>query len=257
MLELDLQGKVALITGGSDGLGRAAAARLAAEGARVAICARRDPHLEAAAAALRAQTGGEVLAVTADVARADDCRRFVDQAAHAFGGVDILLNNAGTSAAHGLEEVDDAAWQADIDLKLMAAVRLCRAAIPIMRARGGGAIVNTPSSAARAAGSARAADLGHARRRDQSHQIARDRVRPRQHPREHDLPRADQERPMGASRPRASVAELYAEMGKRVPLGRMGEAEEYADLVAFLVSPRAAFITGTAINLDGGMGATV
>ena len=148
MLELDLQEKVALITGGSDGLGRAAAARLAAEGARVAICARRGPHLEAAAE-LRAQTGAEVLAVAADVTQADDCRRFVDAAAHAFGGVDILLNNAGTSAARGLEEIDDAAWQSDIDLKLMAAVRLCRAVIPIMRARGGGAIVNTPSSAAR------------------------------------------------------------------------------------------------------------
>ena len=68
--------------------------------------------------------------MTADVTRADDCRGFVDQAARAFGGIDILLNNAGTSAAHGLEEVDDAAWQADIDLKLMAAVRLCRAVIP-------------------------------------------------------------------------------------------------------------------------------
>jgi 3-oxoacyl-[acyl-carrier protein] reductase len=165
MLELDLQEKVALITGGSDGLGRAAAARLAAEGARVAICARRGPHLEAAAAELQAQTGAEVLAVAADVTQADDCRRFVDAAAHAFGGVDILLNNAGTSAARGLEEIDDAAWQSDIDLKLMAAVRLCRAVIPIMRARGGGAIVNTtivggkapaaralPTSVTRAAG---------------------------------------------------------------------------------------------------------
>src|SRR5690606_10518064 len=112
MLDLGLEGKVALITGGSDGLGRAAAARLAAEGARVAICARRGPHLEKVAAELRAATGGEVLPVTADVSRVDDCRRFVDEAVRAFGGVDILLNNAGTSAARGLEEVDDDAWQA-------------------------------------------------------------------------------------------------------------------------------------------------
>jgi 3-oxoacyl-[acyl-carrier protein] reductase len=95
MLDLGLQGKVALITGGSDGLGRATAARLAGEGVRVAICARRGPHLEAAAAALRAQTGGEVLALTADVTQAADCLRAVEEAARAFGGVDILLNNAG------------------------------------------------------------------------------------------------------------------------------------------------------------------
>jgi 3-oxoacyl-[acyl-carrier protein] reductase len=143
MLDLGLENKVALITGGSDGLGRAAAARLAAEGARVAICGRRGPHLESAAAALRESSGAEVLAITADVARADDCARFVEEATAAFGGIDILINNAGTSAAHGLEELDDAAWQANIDLKLMAAVRLCRAVIPIMRGRGGGAIVNT------------------------------------------------------------------------------------------------------------------
>jgi NAD(P)-dependent dehydrogenase (short-subunit alcohol dehydrogenase family) len=143
MLDLGLKGKVALITGGSDGLGRAAAARLLAEGARVAICARRAPHLQAVAAGLREATGGEVQAVVADVSRAEDCQRFVEAAVQGFGGIDILINNAGTSAASGLEEGDDAAWQVDIDLKLMAAVRLCRAVIPIMRARGGGAIVNT------------------------------------------------------------------------------------------------------------------
>ena len=120
MLDLELQGKVALITGGSDGLGRAAAARLAAEGARVALCARRREPLERAAAELRAASGGEVEPIVADVTRAEDCARFVAEAVSAFGGVDILLNNAGTSAASGLEEVDDGAWYADIDLKLMA-----------------------------------------------------------------------------------------------------------------------------------------
>jgi NAD(P)-dependent dehydrogenase (short-subunit alcohol dehydrogenase family) len=257
MLELDLQGKVARITGGSDGLGRAAAARLAGEGARVVICARREKHLEASAAELRAQTGAEVLAVTADVTRADDCRRLVDEAARAFGGVDILLNNAGTSAAHGLEEVDDAAWQADIDLKLMAAVRLCRAVIPLMRERGGGAIVNTtivggkapaarglPTSVTRAAGINLTKSLANEYAHDniRVNTICLGLIKS-----------AQWERRAGER----ALTELYAEMGKRVPLGRMGEAEEYADLVAFLVSARAAFITGTAINLDGGMGATV
>jgi 3-oxoacyl-[acyl-carrier protein] reductase len=257
MLDLELGGKVALITGGSDGLGRATAARLAAEGARVAICARRKDHLEAVAAALRKETGGEILPVTADVSRAQDCQRFIEEAVAAFGGVDILVNNAGTSAAQGLEEVDDAAWQADFDLKLMAAVRLCRAVVPIMRARGGGAIVNAtivggkapparalPTSVTRAAGISLTKSLAN--------EYARDRIRV------NTIcigliKSAQWERRAGAR----GVDELYAELAERVPLGRIGEAEEYADLVAFLVSARAAFITGTAVNLDGGMGATV
>ena len=257
MLDLGLKGKVALITGGSDGLGYATAARLAAEGARVAICARRQAHLEAAAAELRRASSGEVLAVVADVARAADCARFVDEAVAALGGVDILVNNAGTSAARGLEEVDDAAWQADIELKLMAAVRLCRRAIPQMRARGGGAIVNAtivggkappakglPTSVTRAAGINLTKSLAneYAAANIRVNTICIGLIKS-----------AQWERRAG-DRP---VDELYVEMGKRVPLGRMGEAAEYADLVAFLVSARAAFITGTAINLDGGMGATV
>ena len=257
MLDLGLEGKVALITGGSDGLGRAVAARLAAEGARVAICARRGPHLEAAAAELRDSSGVEVLAVTADVTRAEDCRRFIEEAVNAFGGVDILLNNAGTSAAHGLQELDDDAWQADIDLKLMAAVRLCRAVIPIMRDRGGGAIVNTtivggkapaaralPTSVTRAAGINLTKSLAN--------EYARDKIRVNTICL--GLIKSAQWERRAGNRP---VEELYGEIAKRVPLGRVGEAEEYADLVAFLVSARAAFITGTAINLDGGMGATV
>jgi NAD(P)-dependent dehydrogenase (short-subunit alcohol dehydrogenase family) len=257
MLDLELQGKVALITGGSDGLGRAAAARLAAEGAKVAICARRREPLERAAAELRAASGGEVEAIVADVTRAEDCARFVAEAVSAFGGLDILLNNAGTSAASGLEEVDDAAWYADIDLKLMAAVRLCRAVIPLMRSRGGGAIVNAtivggkapaarglPTTVTRAAGINLTKSLAN--------QYAADRIRVNTIC--IGLIKSAQWQRRAGARP---ITELYAEMARRVPLGRMGEPEEYADLVAFLVSARAAFITGTAINLDGGMGATV
>src|SRR4029453_1927033 len=107
MLDLGLNGKVAIITGGSDGLGRAAAERLAAEGARVAICARRKEHLEQAAAAIRKATSGQVLAHVAAVARPRDCEGFVAVVMAEWGGVDILLNNAGTSAAAAFEEVDD------------------------------------------------------------------------------------------------------------------------------------------------------
>ncbi len=257
MLDLDLNGKVALITGASDGLGRAAASRLVMEGANIAICARRESPLEEAAAELRARGSGEVLGVRADVSNADDCRRLVAQAIERFGGIDILVNNAGTSAAHGFEDVDDAAWQSDIDLKLMAAVRLCREVIPSMRARGGGAIVNTTISSAKAPPAralpttvTRAAGINLTK--SLANEYAAENIRVNTvclgFVKSAQWQRRAQDRPL---------EDLYREMGQRVPLGRVGEAEEYADLVAFLVSGRAAFITGTAINLDGGMGATV
>jgi len=257
MMELGLEGKVALISGGSDGLGRAAAHRLAMEGARVAICARRGPHLEAVADDLRVATGGEVLAVSADVTSAADCQRFVDAAVGAYGGVDILLNNAGTSAAHGLEELDDEAWRADIELKLLAAVRLCRLTIPLMRERGGGAIINTTISGAKAPKArslpttvTRAAGINLTKSLANEYAAANIRVNTICL----GLLKSAQWERRASNRP---VDELYAEIASRVPLGRVGEAEDYADLVAFLVSERASFITGTAINLDGGMGAAV
>src|SRR6266849_6224964 len=122
MLELGFRGKVAIVTGGSEGLGRATAERIAREGVKVAICARRKDVLEQAAEGIRRATGGEVLAQPADVTQAEDVAAFVRAVVGRFGGVDILVNNAGTSAAAGFEKVDDAAWQTDFDLKLMAAV---------------------------------------------------------------------------------------------------------------------------------------
>jgi 3-oxoacyl-[acyl-carrier protein] reductase len=257
MMELGLTAKIALVTGGSDGLGRATALRLASEGCKVAICARREDHLVAAAAAIAAETSAEVLACRADVTSAADIDALVSATVKRFGGVDILVNNAGTSAAASLETLDDAAWQRDIDLKLMAAVRLCRRVIPIMRERGGGSIVNAtivggkapaarslPTSVTRAAGinltKSLANEYAGANIRVNTICIGL-------------LKSAQWERRAG-SRP---VEEIYAEMAARVPLGRIGEAEEYADLVAFLVSERAAYITGAAINLDGGMSPVV
>src|SRR5438876_9986618 len=136
MLDLGLNGKVAIITGGSDGLGRAAAEKLAAEGARVAICARRKEHLDQAADEIRKTTSGQVLAQVADVSRAADCEGLVNAVVAQWGGVDILLNNAGTSAAAAFEKVDDETWQADWDLKVMGAVRMPRLVIPHMKKRG-------------------------------------------------------------------------------------------------------------------------
>ena len=253
MFDLGLAGKVAIITGGSDGLGRAAAQRLASEGANVAICGRRRDYLEQAARELSADAGGTVIPVQADVTSADDCTRLVDETERQFGGIDILMNNAGASAASLLEDVTDDAWQADFDLKVMAAVRLCRAVVPSMRARGGGSIVNAsigggkappagqlPTSLTRAAGlnltKSLANEFAPANIRVNAICIGL-------------LKSAQWERRAGED----GLDALYQRMGEKVPLGRVGEAEDYGDLAAFLCSSRASYITGTSINLDGGM----
>lgn len=252
-MDLGLTGKIALITGGSDGLGRATAERLAAEGAKVAISARRADHLEAAAAEIAASTGGEVLAIPGDVTNSQACTAMVAQTVDRFGGLDILVNNAGASAAHALEAVSDSDWQADFDLKVMAAVRLCREAIPHMKARGGGSIVQAsigggkapkggqlPTSLTRAAGLNLTKSLAQ--------EFAADNIRVNAICIGL-IKSAQWDRRAGDG----SVEELYAKMGQNIPLGRVGEAGDYADAVAFLCSARATYITGTSINVDGGL----
>ncbi|MEM9063511.1 MAG: glucose 1-dehydrogenase [Pseudomonadota bacterium] len=253
MFDLGLTGKVALITGGSDGLGRATAHRMALEGAKVAICARRQDHLEAAARDIAAETGGEVLPITGDVTNRDDCEGMIAATVERFGGLDILINNAGASAAYALSDVTDEDWQSDFDLKVMAAVRLCRSAIPHMRARGGGSIVQAsigggkapkakqlPTSLTRAAGLNLTQSLAQ--------ELAPDNIRVNAICIGL-LKSAQWERRAG----NAPVDELYEKMADNIPLGRVGEAEDYADAVAFLCSARATYITGTAINIDGGL----
>ena len=253
MFELGLKGKIAVITGGSDGLGRATAERLADEGAKVVICARREDHLQRVAKDIAARSGAEVIGVRADVSIATDIGELIKATLGHFGGVDILVNNAGKSAAAGLEEVDDEEWQADLNLKVMAAVRACRMVIPIMRERGGGSIVNAtivggkapaarslPTTVSRAAGINLTKSLAN--------EFAVDRIRVNTVcigllKSEQWVRRAGNKDP----------EELYRELSKQVPLGRIGEAEEYADLVTFLVSDRAAYITGVAVNIDGGL----
>jgi NAD(P)-dependent dehydrogenase (short-subunit alcohol dehydrogenase family) len=260
-MDLGLQGKVAIVTGGSAGIGYATARSLAREGANVVVCARRANVLEEAANALREDTGGEVVAVPTDVSREEDIKKLFDATLARFGRIDILVNNAGKSAAAPVTTVDDAGWQEDLDLKVFAAIRTMRLAVPAMIEAGGGAIVNVvnigakapaagsvPTSVSRAAGialtKAASKDLG-------KHNITVNAVCI-------GLIKSDQH----ARRAQASgrdLDELYEEMaGQRGgPLGRVGEAEEAADLIAFLVSARGRYISGTAINMDGGASAVV
>jgi 3-oxoacyl-[acyl-carrier protein] reductase len=261
-MDLGLRGKVAIVTGGSDGLGLATARRLAAEGAAVAICGRDATRLKDAAERLRAE-GGVVLGVPADVTLAGDLEALVSSTLERFGRLDILVNNAGTSAAQGFDTVDDAAWQADLELKLFAAIRCVRLCVPPMRKAGGGRIVNILNTGAKTPGArslptsvSRAAGL--ALTKALSKELAPDGI----------LVNAIclglvksgqwERRWTREGRP-GTLESFYERLARErdVPLGRIGEAEELGALVTFLVSAQSAFITGVAINFDGGHSAVV
>ena len=263
-MDLGLNGKVAVVTGGSEGIGKAAAGRLAQEGARVVICARSVDVLEEAASELREQTGGEVTAVQADVTDPDQIKSLFDTVISTYGRVDILVNNAGTSSAGHFGDVADEAWEYDLDLKLFGAIRCSRLAIPHMKNQGGGRIINitTPGGKAPRAGSVPTSvswAAGIALTKEMSLDYASDNIlvntvcigliKSGQHRRRWERERAD-----GST---ASLDDWYGDMGENVPVGRVGEAEEAADLIAFLASDRASYITGTAINMDGGASAVV
>ena len=144
-MDLQLKDKVAVITGGSVGIGLAVAKGLAAEGVHIAICARNAERVEAQALAIAEEYGVETLGVAADVTSAADIERFVAMVKETFGGADILINNAGTGSEETILEADDERWQYYWDLHVMAAIRLSRALAPSMQARGGGVIINNAS----------------------------------------------------------------------------------------------------------------
>jgi NAD(P)-dependent dehydrogenase (short-subunit alcohol dehydrogenase family) len=258
-VDLELTGKIVLITGGTDGLGLALAHRLVGEGAAVAVCGR-DPERLAAAERGLADRGGDVLALPADAERAEDIGRFVDAAAARWGRIDGIVHNAGRHAAGPLEANDDAVWEADLQLKLMGAVRLTRAALPYLRESKGAALftlamsakapgpASAPSAVSRAAGMALMKSL--------SKELAPDGIRVNavligliesgQWVR-------------GAAAAGMEMPAFYERMASNagIPLGRVGRAEEFADLASFLLSARASYVTGTAINLDGGLSPAV
>lgn len=260
-MDLGLAGKVAVITGGSEGIGKAAAMAFAREGAKVAICARRADVLNTAAEEIRAATGGQVLAVPTDVTDAAQVQAFAQKAIDTYGGIDILLNNAGTSAAAPFEKVTDEEWMYDLQLKLFSAIRMSRAAIPSMRARGGGRIINMttvggkapgpnslPTNVSRAAGIALTKAL--------SKELAKDNILVNTVCLS--IVRSGQiERSARNRYPNLPLEEAFKEMGKNIPVGRIGTAEEAADLIVFLASNRAGFITGASINFDGGVSPVV
>lgn len=262
-MDLGLNGKVAVVTGGSEGIGRAAAQSLGREGASVVICARRADLLQQTAAEVAESTGAQIVPIPADVTKPEDVDRVIQSAVDRFGRLDILINNAGTSAAGPFMELSDEAWHADLELKLFGAIRASRAAVPHLRKAGGGSIVSVlnlgakqpgarsyPTSVSRAAGMALMKGL--------SKELAADNIRVNGI--NIGLIKSGQNRRRWESMGQpGTLDEYYAESAKRmgIPLGRVGEAEEVGDLIAFLCSARGAYITGVSINMDGGTSAVV
>lgn len=253
-MELGLKGKVAVVTGGTEGIGRATALRLAQEGAHVAICARRKEPLDHVGADIQ-KFGVQALAVQADMSKAGDIERFMQAVIERFGRIDILVNNAGTSMRGAFLEVDDAMWSADLELKVFGAIRCSRLAVPHMKKQGGGRIVNItisgakqpgaqsmPTSVSRAAGLAITKALSKELAADNIlvNTVCIGKIKSGQHERRY-------------KKEGLSAEQYYSSVAKDIPMKRVGEAEEVANVIAFLASDAASYVTGTSVNLDGGI----
>ena len=258
-VDLGIRGKVALVAAASQGMGRATALALGREGAKVAICARNEAPLEATAKAIRNETGAEVLSVAADVARADGVQGFVERAISAFGGVDLLVPNAGGPPTGRLEDLSEDQWARAFDLTLQSTVRLCRACVPSMKVRNAGAIVAITSISVKQplenlvlSNTMRAGVVGLVKtlaRELGGHGIRVNAVAPGwiATDRHKDLARTR------AEREKRTLEATLADDAKEVPLGRVGRPEEVADLIVYLLSERASYITGNIVQIDGGL----
>lgn len=257
-MDLELQGRTAVVTGGSEGIGKAIVEALAREGVDVALCARRPGPLEEVAAAVANATGRRIVPLPADLTRDEDARRFIHAAAAALGRIDILVNNAGAAPGGVIENLTEADWALALQLKFMGYVRCMRYALPVMREQGGGRVVNLIGNdgvktsyweiapgAANAAGQNLTRSLAGQYGKDGISFVA---VNPG---------------PVRTERWAGLVEAMSRDMHlsydeadrlapRSIPLGRIAETAEVAHLVVMLASPLMHFVNGTMIEIDGG-----
>ena len=254
-MDLGLKGKTALVTASSKGMGKACALGFAAEGARVVMCARTERDLAAAADDVRARTGAEVLAMAADVTRADQVKTLVTRARDAFGTVDVLVANAGGPPRGVFDDLADEQWYGAFEVSLLSVVRLIREVLPGMRQRRWGRIITIQSSSVKEpiAG----LDLSNAVRPGTAglmKTLARDLGRDNILVNTVCPGRILTDRLLSGAGPAGVPPDEYArQAGADVPLGRVGTAEEFANVVVFLASERASYVTGVALQVDGGL----
>ena len=259
-MDLSLEGKIAIVTGGSKGIGRATALALAQEGVDVAICARGMDDLEDAAAEIRDKSGRKALAVQADMGDPEDIKNLVAATVAELGGVDILVNNAVNSTAAPFMELADEDWMNHINVKVMGYVRCSREVIPHMQKRGGGRIINIGGMAARSAniltnsnGVTNSAVSNIAK--NLSDQFAPDGILINCiHPGTTRTPRQTMVLERQARDANITLEESERRAVSLIPIGRMVESQDIADLILFLVSDRAGAITGQTIAVEGGAG---
>jgi 3-oxoacyl-[acyl-carrier protein] reductase len=258
-MDLGLSGRPALVAAASRGLGKACAMSLAAEGARVAICARDPEALETAREEIVSASGSAVMGISADVSVEEGARRFVREAAAELGGCQILVANAGGPPAGRFDDLGDEDFRKALDLTLFSTLRMAREALPFMREAGYGRIVILSSSAVKQpipnlilSNSIRAAVIGWAK--TLADEVGADGITVNAV-----MPgrvMTDRARWLVEQQARATGRSLEDELDARIeeiPLGRYGHPEEIGDVVAFLASERAAYVTGVSLLVDGGL----
>jgi 3-oxoacyl-[acyl-carrier protein] reductase len=268
-MELGLSGRVAIVAASSQGLGKAVAAALAVEGTNVVLCSRDEAHVRAAAEEIRQQVGAQtrpasaqpsvLLPVRADVSRAEDIHNLVKVTLDQFGRIDILVANAGGPPVAGFAKLDDAQWEAGVQLTLMSVIRMVREVLPAMRKRKWGRVITITSVAAKQpindliiSSTLRPGIIGLSKvlaNRYGADGILFNCVAPG-----YVLTARQRE----VSKVRATELgitwkQYLANSAREVPLGRLGKPEELADVIAFLASERASYINGATLSVDGGM----